>query len=183
MVICQKCGKQNTEDSVYCSNCGSGIMRVESVLADSHSYSPPDYLSGISAGIVLIILAVTYFMYPFDFHLITNYFVSMIALQRYIKPPASLIMTASFFLNVVGVWAVILAGLRLAIQKSIRKSTGDLSGAAFDFFLAFLLISYAENVITTGNVLEYFIIGAVLLVVTNIAIQLVFQRERHLNTC
>ena len=158
-------------------------MGMESVLVDSHSYGAPDYLGGISAGLILVILAVTYFVYPFDFHLITNYFGSMITLQRYIEPPASLIMTASFFLNVVGVWSVVLAGLRLAIQKSIRKSIGELSGAAFKFFLAFLLISYAENVITTGKVLEYFIIGAVLLVVTNIAIQFVFQRERHLNTC
>jgi len=157
-------------------------MRVESVVADSHDHGASDYLGGISAGVILIILAVTYFIYPFDFHLITNYFGSMIALQRYIKPPASLLMTASFFLNFVGVWSVVLAGLRLAIQKSIRKSIGDLAGAAFDFFLAFLLISYAENVITTEKVFEYFIIGALLLVVANIVTQFVFQRERHLST-
>ncbi len=174
MVICERCGKQNTEDAVYCSSCGAWLERV----ADSHYHVASDYLGGISAGVVLIALAVTYFMYPFDFHLISNYLGNMIALQRYIKPPVSLLVTASFFFNVVGAWSVVLAGLRLTIQKSIRRSIGDLAGAAFDFFLAFLLYSYAENVLTTANVFEYFLVGAISLVVVNIVSQFLVRHER-----
>lgn len=171
MVVCQKCGKQNSEDAVYCSSCGTWLAGV----AVSHRYVAPDYLGGISAGVILIILAVTYFVYQFDFHLISNYFGSMIALQRYIKPPVSVLMTASFFFNVVGVWSVILSGLRLTIQRSVRKSIGDLVGAAFDFFLAFLLYSYAENVLTTEKVFEYFFVGVALLMVANIVSQFLFR--------
>ena len=71
-----------------------------------------------------------------------------------------------------------LSGLRLTIQKSIRRSMRDLAGAAFDFLLAFLLYSYAGNVLTTGNVFEYFLVGATSLLVVNIVSQFLIRQER-----
>jgi hypothetical protein len=161
MVLCPRCGVENYEDAVYCANCGAQLNSRGSKAYREES----DYLGAASSGVILIILAITYFRYPFDFTLISDYIQRMATLQRYIKPPTAFFVPAIFFFNAVGVWSLVLGGLRVVFQRSLRRAIGDFAGGLFIFFFAFLLSSYADNVIRGWTVLAYLIVGIGLLVI------------------
>jgi len=48
-----------------------------------------------------------------------------------------------FFFYAVGVWDIVLSGLRIVVEKNVKKALGDLFGCFFSFFCAFLLTKYA----------------------------------------
>lgn len=141
-------------------------------------------LGAISAGVILIILAVTYLIYEptINFSTIVDYFERMGNLKTFIKPPIFLFDPAIFFFNAIGVWSLILSGLRIVFQRSAGKATGDVTGAFFSFFTAFLLTNYAADVFTEQTTLAYFIIGIGILVIINGVIYFAFPERKVLKT-
>jgi hypothetical protein len=138
---------------------------------------PTDYLGALSAGVILIILAITYLRYPIDIYVVVSYFESLIVRQRYVKPPLALFDPAIFFFNVVGVWSLVLSGLRIVFQRSVRRAVGDFAGALFSFFFAFLLREYANNVLRGQAVLAYFIVAIGLLVIVNAIVSFAYKEK------
>lgn len=140
-------------------------------------------LDVISAGVILIILAVIYLMYAstINFSEIVDYFERMGNLKTFIKPPTFLFDPAVFFFNAVGVWTLILSGLRIVFQRSVGKAIGDVTGAFFSFFIAFLLTNYASDIFTGQTTLAYFIIGIGILVIVNGVIYFAFPERKVKN--
>jgi len=126
-------------------------------------------LDAISAGVILIILMVIYLIYEpnINFSSIIDYFKRMGNLKTFIKPPLFIFDPAIFFFNAVGLWSIILSALRIVIQRSVVKAIGDVTGAFFSFFIAFLLTNYAADIYTWQTTLAYFIIGIGILVIVN----------------
>jgi len=142
---------------------------------DEERYFP---LSAISAGVILIILATTYLMHPVPLSVVIDYFKSMEVHRAFIKPPLILLDLVIFFFNAVGVWQLVLSGLRIVFRHSVRRALEDVTGAFFSFFIAFLLTNYAIDVFTWQTALGYFIIGIGALVIINGIIHFAFPRRR-----
>jgi len=196
MVSCASCGAENPDDAIYCAKCGARVEKRARV-GDEFSEATgrgssqcfgtrafprrrreqADYLGALSAGVILIVLAVTYIRYPINFSLIVDYFQSLIVSQRYVKPPLALLNPAIFFFNVVGVWSLVLSGLRIVLQRSVRRAIGDFAGGLFSLFFAFLLTNYANNILRGQAVLAYFIVGIGLLMVVNAIISFAYPKR------
>ncbi|MDH5770329.1 MAG: hypothetical protein OEZ25_03470 [Candidatus Bathyarchaeota archaeon] len=141
-------------------------------------------LGAISAGVILIILAVAYLIYEptINFSIIVDYFERMGNLKTFIKPPLFLFDPVVFFFNAVGAWSLILSGLRVVFQRSVRKAIRDITGAFFSFFIAFLLTNYAADIFGWQTTLAYFIIGIGVLVIVNGIIYFAFPERKVAKT-
>lgn len=132
----------------------------------------------MSAGVFLIILAITYFRYPVDPSVFIGYFQNMADQGAFIKPPLTLFDPAIFFLYAAGVWGIVLSGLRIIVQRSVKQALGDIFAVFFSFFCAFLLTSYAADIFTERIMGAYFFVGIGLLVMVNSIIHLAFPETR-----
>jgi len=144
-------------------------------MTDEEHYFP---LSAISAGVILIILATTYLMHPIPPSLVIDYFRDMEIHRAFIKPPLILLDLVIFFFNAVGVWQLVLSGLRIVFRHSVRRALEDVAGAIFSFFIAFLLTNYAIDFFTWQTTLGYFIMGIGVLVIINGIIHFAFPRRK-----
>ena len=144
-------------------------------MTDEEHYFP---LSAISAGVILLILGTTYLMHPVPFSVVTDYFKSVEAHRAFIKPPLILLDLVIFFFNAVGVWQLVLSGLRIVFRHSVRRALEDVAGAIFSFFIAFLLTNYALDFFTWQTTLGYFIMGIGVLVIINGIIHFAFPRRK-----
>jgi len=137
-------------------------------------------LDTISAGVILIILAVTYLIYSPNISSseIIDYFRMMGDLKTFIKPPLILFDPAILFFNAVGVWSLILSGLNIVLQRRVGKALEAITGASLSFFIAFLLTNYAADVFTWQTTLGYFIVGIGVLVIVNGIIYFAFPERK-----
>lgn len=164
----------------FCSRCGGALdvaTQVPAATIRKRGSRGPDVLGAISAGVILIILALTYIRYPVDPSMIVAYFQKMAAHRTFIKPPLILFDLTVFFLYAVGLWGIVLSGLRIIIERSIRKTLGDLIGSFFSFFCAFLLTSYAVDVFAGLTTLAYFVVAIGLLVIVNAIVNFAFPER------
>lgn len=141
-------------------------------------------LDTVSAGVTLIIFALTYLMYApsINFSEIIDYFKMIGNLKTFIKPPLILFDPVIFFFNAVGAWSLILSGLRVVFQRSVRKAIGDVTGAFFSFFIAFLLTNYAADFFTGQTTLAYFIICIGVLIIVNGIVHFAFPERKVIKT-
>ena len=187
MPCCPGCGKEVSNEMSFCPQCGAALgattlpdtsrTRVTvPVRANISRYS--DLLGLMSVGAVLIVLGLTWYRYAIDLSMIINYIQEMGDRNVFIKPPLALLDPMIFFFYAVGVWNIVLSGLRIVLEKSVRKALGDLFGCFFSFFCAFLLTNYAANVFTEQIVGAYFIVAIGLLIVANVIVYLVFREKK-----
>jgi zinc-ribbon domain len=167
MISCPKCGASNPDDAEYCRNCGASLTRIAPPGPVARLRREADYISALSGGVILIILAVTYLRFPVGLTVIRSYFETMLLQQRYIRPPQLLFSPTIFFFECVGLWSIVVSVLRLILQRSVRKAIGDFSGTLFAFFVAFLITNYADGTIAGRTLLAYFIVGIGLLAIVN----------------
>jgi len=179
MLNCPKCGEEVSPEMKFCPRCGASLAAARPSTFQVREKVPkgPDVLGLASAGVILIILALTYLRNPIVPSVIIDYLESMGNQGAFIKPPSILLNAAIFFLYAVGLWGIVQAGLRLVFQRSVGKALGDLVGAFFSFFLAFLLARYDVNVFTGRMTLAFFIIGLGLLVIANAIVHFAFPER------
>lgn len=186
MPYCPRCGKEVSNEIKFCPQCGGALDATAQPEGSEINVRVPvranipqrtDLLGLVSAGIILVILGFTYFRYTIDFSVITNYIQNMANSKVFVKPPLVLIDPMIFFFYAVGVWGIILSGLRVFLEKSVRKALSDLFGCFFAFFCAFLLSNYAANVLTTRMVGAYFIIAIGLLIAANALVSLALREK------
>ena len=199
MVYCTKCGAKNEDDAKDCVECGAplqitpersylsrerrmenecfGLPRPSTARIRERRPKGPDILGFVSAGVILIIIALTYIRYPIAPSTIIDYFQNMADQGTFIKPPLILFDPAIFFLYAVGVWGIVLSGLRIIFQRSVRKALGDLIGGFFSFFCAFLVTNYAADAFTGRTTLAYFVIAIGFLIVVNSIVYFVFPEK------
>jgi len=199
MVKCSSCGKENEDNATFCTNCGArlqGSADSQRAEASSSERSPEwsgskpslrhhegeGFLGAVSAGVILIILAMTYLRYPNVFSAFVGYIRAWEFAHGFVKPPPVLVEPGIFFLEAVAVWSLVLAVLRIIVQRSARKAVGELAGALFCLFVAFLLIEYISDVYAGRTVLAYLVIGVGFVVVVNALATFAFpgrQDERN----
>ena len=165
----------------FCPNCGSAIPIQEPKHAPPTT--PPqsrrrsDVLGGLSAGVVLILLAITYLRYPVAPETVIIY-IQRLANQRvFLKPPVVLLSFSIFFFYASGVWGFVLSTLRLLIQRTVRQTLTDLLSAVFSIYCGYLLTNYLEDTITSQGAFAYFIVGLGFLIIGNAVIYLLLKKH------
>lgn len=107
------------------------------------AYRSEPLIGAISAGAVLIIVALTFFRYPDIFTIMGDYFRSMGELGAFFRPPRVVLDAASFFFASVGLWTFVVTVLRLLAQSSPRRALNDVVGGMFSLYVAFVVSAYA----------------------------------------
>jgi hypothetical protein len=166
---------------LFCPNCGTAQPKqVPATPAPStrpRQKRRTDILGGLSAGVVLILLAISYLLYPVALETVTAY-IQRVAMQRiFLKPPIIILNFSIFFFYASGVWGLVLSTLRLVVQRNIRQTLTDLLGALFSIYCGFLLTNYLEDVVTSQGAFAYFIVGIGILIVGNAVIYLAFKKR------
>jgi len=174
---CPECGAETSPEMKFCPKCGAAIGAVPQPIKPRIRERGPDIIGLVSAGAILIIIGLAYVRNPIDPSVITDYFQRMGTQRTFIKPPSVLFDAAIFLFYAVGVWSIVLSGLRIIFQRSVRNALGDLIGGFFSFFVAFLLTSYAEGVFTGRVTLAYFVIAIGVLVILNAALDFALKER------
>jgi len=177
MPNCPNCGTEVPSDAKFCTKCGADLRRSTRPREALRTRHEPDVLGAVSAGMILIILAVTYLMYPIDWSVVPRYFEEMGRLKQFIKPPLILFNPAIFFFNLIAVMSLAMSGLRALWERNIRGAINDLAGGLFSFFIAFLLTNYRDNIISARTGLALLIVGIGGLVMVNAIVSSVFRRR------
>ena len=186
MPYCPRCGKEVSNEISFCPQCGAALGATAQTDTSRIRVTVPvrvniprssDLLGLISVGVVLILVGLTWYRYAIDPSMISNYIQNMADKNVFIKPPSALLDPMIFFFYAVGVWGIVLSGLRIILEKSVRKALGDLFGC-FSFFCAFLLTNYAANIFTEQIMGAYFLIAIGLLIIANAIVSLVFREKK-----
>jgi len=179
---CPKCGEKVEPGTKFCPKCGAAlgapVQPSEVRRVERRPPKAPEVLGFVSAGVFLVLLALTYLLYPVEAAVIADFFQRMADQRTFIKPPTILLDAGVFFFNAIGTWGILLSVLRMIIERSPRKALGDLFGGLFSFFVAFLLSNYATDVFTARATLAYFVVGIGLLVVANAIIYFALREKR-----
>ena len=166
---------------LFCPNCGTALEK-QIPARPTPSTRPrqkrrTDILGGLSAGVVLILLAISYLRYPVALETVTSY-IQRLAMQRvFLKPPIIILNFSIFFFYASGAWGLVLSTLRLIVQRNIRQTLTDLLSALFSIYCGFLLTNYLEDVITSQGAFAYFIVGIGVLIVGNAVVYLAFKER------
>lgn len=180
-MICPFCNDPIQEEMLFCPNCGSAIPKQVPASSPSPIHSRrkrrTDILGGLSAGVVLIILAISYLRYPVDPETVTSYIQRLATQNVFLKPPIIVLNFGIFFFYASGAWRLVLSTLRLVVQHNIRQTLTDLLGALFSVYCGFLLTNYLENVVTSQGAFAYFIVGIGVLIVGNAVVYLAFKKR------
>lgn len=164
----------------FCPKCGTALdttAKPPKTKVAEKGPKRPDILGFVSAGVILIIIAITYIRNPIAPSVIIGYFESMGNQGMFIKPPLILFDAAIFFFYATGVWGIILSALRIVLERNARKAFGDLVGGFFSFFCAFLSTNYAADVFAGRITLAYFLVGIGLLAIVNAIAYFAFPKR------
>lgn len=180
-MICPFCNDPIHEDMLFCPNCGGALPKQVPALPPSSTPSRrkrrTDILGGLSAGVVLIILAISYLRYPVAPETVTSYIQRLATQSVFLKPPIIILNFGIFFFYASGAWRLVLSTLRLVVQHNIRQTLTDLLGALFSIYCGFLLTNYLEDVVTSQGAFAYFIVGIGVLIVGNAVVYLAFKER------
>ncbi len=178
---CPRCGGKVEPEMKFCPRCGTSLKIISTVTAPRIEKAPQpkqsEVLSLVSAGVFFMVLGLAYVLNPFDISLLTNYLQTMARLKVFIKPPQVLLDGAIFFFTALGIWGVILSGLRVLVEKKPKKAVSDLFGGLFSFYIAFLLLNYATNVFSAKEAFAFFIMGIGILIVANAILRFIIGEK------
>ncbi len=127
----------------------------------------PDFFWVVPLGGIFIIFGLTFAVYPDVFQRIWNYMRLLAVNGRPLLPPYTLGQVIMFFFNVAGVWGLVSAGLRFVFRHPARKAVGDVAGAFFAFFLAYILSLYYGGSIAGISLISLAIVGLGVVIVVN----------------
>ena len=167
MSFCSQCGVElrTGAQNFAVKNVGKGSVKA-------------DMLGILSAGVILILLALTYIRHPVSPFVLLSYFQNIVAQRVFIKPPLPVFNFAIFFLYTAGVGGIVLAGLRIVLQRSVKNALRDLFGGFFSFVCAFLSTNYAQDVFDGQTTAAYFVVAIGLFVVINSLLHFTFPENQ-----
>ena len=169
MAFCTRCGAELPEGALVCPKCGTPTQATVQPTVVSYVRPPPrsefDILGAISAGGVLIILALTWLVYPNLFNIVIDYFRSFGTYGRPVMPPYTLGQPIMFFLDAIGIWGIVIGGLRLALMHFPRKAVGDIMTGVFWLILSYLLSEFYRGHIHGTTLIPVAIIALGVLVI------------------
>ena len=183
MSACPKCGGEVSAEMEFCPKCGASLHIT------AHPSTEKKWINGdkesnvltlLSLGVILIVLALTYMLFPIDFSTVITYFKAMANQGIVLKPPPRLLKPVIFFLNAIGIWTLVLAGLYLVVWRRLKKVIENLVGGLFIFVFAFLVNSYSTDVFTGRITLAYLAIAVGSLVIVNVLIHFAFPEDKVL---
>ena len=180
-MICPSCNDPIQEDMLFCANCGTALPK-QVPTSPTPSALPQrkrrtDILGGLSAGVVLILLAISYLRYPIAPETVTSYLQRLATQRVFLKPPTIILNFGIFFFYASGAWGLVLSALRLIVQRNIRQTLTDLFGALFSIYCGFLLTNYLEDGVTSQGAFAYFIVGIGILIVGNAVVYFAFKER------
>ena len=176
MPYCQTCGGEVNSKMSGCPKCGTDLRGATKPFSKRIN-ERGDIIGPLSAGVILILLAITYIRYPINLSIIINYLQTIATQKTYIKPPSILSDSVIFFVFTMGIWKFILSGLRIVLQSKIRKAAEDFIGGVFILVFVFLITNYAADIYTGRTTLAYTIIAFGFLVISNLIIHFLTQER------
>jgi hypothetical protein len=132
----------------------------------------------VSAGVVLLLLALTVLRYPSIFTVLGDYFTSMGDTGTLLRPPSLILHAGAFFFAAVGLWTLALAVMRFLVQRSSRRALGDVVGALFSFLVAFVLSGYAAGRYGGGTSIALIVVGLGAVIIANGVIAAATRRQK-----
>ena len=169
MTFCTKCGSELPGGALVCPKCGTPTQTTVQPTAVSYARPPSsrefDILGAVSAGGVLIILALTWLVYPNLFNIAIDYFKSFETYGRPVMPPYTLGQPIIFFLDGIGIWGIVIGGLRLALMHFPRKAVGNIMTGVFWLTLSYLLSEFYQGHIQDTTLVPLAIIALGVLVI------------------
>lgn len=165
----------------FCPNCGTALPKQE-LTSLPLSPSPrrkrrSDILGGLSVGIVLILLAISYIRYPVAPEAVIAYIQRLANQRLFLKPPVIILNFSIFFFYTSGAWGLVLSALRLILTSNIRHTLTDLLSAFFSIYCGYLLTNYLEDVVRSQGAFAYFIVGIGVLIIGNAVIYLAVKER------
>ena len=142
------------------------------------AYRDEALLRAISAGVVLLLLAVTVLRHPDILALVGDYFRSMGEAGAVFRPPILLLQAGAFFLAAVGLWTLVMAAMRIVLQKSPRRALSEVVGSLFSFVVAFVLSGYAAGRYGGVAAIAFIIVGLGAIIIANGLIGAAFPPHR-----
>jgi len=183
---CTECGKEVADETRFCDNCGASLKSAQSA-ADGIQNTLPvnqkiserqDLLGLVSAGVILILVGITYQRYPIDLTVIRDYIQNMASSGIFVRPPQVLFDPMIFFLYAVGLWGIVLTVLRIVVDRNVGKAAQDFCGCLFAFFCIFLLTNYATGVFTERVLAAYFVVAIGVLIVANAVVTILSPKHK-----
>ena len=178
---CPICGERIRKEMQFCPRCGKAVsvsVSLHIARISEKDRGESELLGRISVGVILVIIAIAYMQYPLKPSTFIDYLHDMVDLGTFIKPPLIFFDLAIFFFYALGVWNLVLSGLRIVFQWNVRKALSDLSGGLFAFLSAFILDNYAVDLFTRWTALGYFIAGIGCLIVVRELIGLAIPMKK-----
>ena len=166
MPKCKKCGEEIKENDWFCKSCGISVKddvaehhRVrynrERDLCFGREEPGRDPLGIVNFGLFLLIVGV---VFSYNSSIIQNFvsWIQSLANQgTFVRPPISLISSASLFFGGLGVANLFVAVLRLMIDKVWRRILSDLLSGVGLLSFAYLINLYGEHLIAWTQVLAF----------------------------
>ena len=125
----------------------------------SKSQSKPELESrfgAVSIGAFLIIIAVTWMYHPWLPSEILAYFKSFGTFGYPVAPPLILFKPTIFFAYVLGIWLLVLAGIRAIAH--VGGVSSDAAGGVFWIFCSYFLGLYAQGGISAWMIIPVLVI-------------------------
>ena len=181
MIICPKCGVEVKEDDNFCTQCGGSLAKTNESFAQKNSRAQQnryagqrsicfdegkrDYFGLFSFGIFLLTVGI---VFSINRNLVSDlqlWIEWMANNQVLTRPPERLIASAKLFFGLIGLSNFFLAGIKLIIDKVMRRVLSDvLSGVALMLF-AYLLHLYGRYSLSWQMVLAVEAVAVGLLII------------------
>ncbi len=164
MPYCEKCGAELSEDQRHCPKCGAPVSesfprrrrgrrrRRDDDLCFGRE-SDRDPLDLLEFGLFLLVVGAVFLSNPSVPAGLVDWVTLMADLSAPIRPPASLISSATLFFGLIGLSNLFTAVVRVLMDKVWRRILPDLLAGAGFLALAYLVSLYAKEAITFTNVI------------------------------
>jgi hypothetical protein len=118
----------------------------------------------------LVIIGLTFSTYPNVIDRIASYFSELATLGRLVLPPANLGQPLIYFLNLSGIWQIILGALRLASARNARGAISDVVSGAYALYLAHLFSEFYGRIIAGHSLVFYGLLGLAGVIIVDIVL-------------
>jgi len=161
---CEKCGAEVSEDQRHCPECGVPVSkgfprrrrgrrrRRDDDLCFGRE-SDGDPLDLLEFGLFLVLVGAVFLSNPSVPAELVDWVTLMADLSAPIRPPSSLLSSATLFFGLIGLSNLFTAVVRVLMDKVWRRILPDLLAGAGFLALAYLASLYAKEAITFTNVI------------------------------
>ena len=116
-------------------------------------------------------MALTWLVYPNLFSILVDYFRSFEVHGGPVMPPYALGQPIMFLLDGIGIWGIVIGGLRFALMHFPRKAVGNIMNGIFWLAVSYLLSEFYRGQIDWSTLIAAAIIALGILVIVGMILR------------